>query len=121
MNLDKVQRRLAVMQTQEINARYVDYHRAVNMTFTELQQWAKTECSQLASLDRSPINRNLELLSTKKEDWTKKHFEWAGKTIAFIKRMKENDAGESLTDSDGNECGSKRTISLMNWAYNPNK
>jgi hypothetical protein len=121
MNVDKIQRRLAVMQTQEINVRYIDYHNAVNMSFSELQQWSKTECSHLASLDRSPVNRNLELLSTKKDEWTKKHFEWAGKTIAFINRMKGNSAGDSITDENGNECGSKKTISLKNWAYNPNK
>ena len=26
-----------------------------------------------------------------------------------------------LVDSEGNECGSKRTISLKNWAFDPNK
>lgn len=107
--------------TEEIALRYDDYMSAVNMTFSELQAWAETECSTLASLDRSPIERNLELLSTNKDEWTNKHFEWAGKTIAFINRMRENTAGDLLTDSNGNECGSKRTISLKNWAYDPNK
>lgn len=106
---------------EEIAMRYDDYMSAVNMTFSELQAWAETECSTLASLDRSPIERNLELLSTNKDEWTNKHFEWAGKTIAFINRMRENTAGDLLTDSNGNECGSKRTISLKNWAYDPNK
>ena len=107
--------------TEEIALRYDDYMSAVNMTFSELQAWSETECSTLASLDRSPIERNLELLSTNKDEWTNKHFEWAGKTIAFINRMRENTAGDLLTDSNGNECGSKRTISLKNWAYDPNK
>lgn len=107
--------------TEEIAARYDDYMSAVNMTFSELKAWSETECSTLASLDRSPIERNLELLSTNKDEWTNKHFEWAGKTIAFINRMRENTAGDLLTDSNGNECGSKRTISLKNWAYDPNK
>lgn len=107
--------------TEEIALRYDDYMSAVNMTFSELQAWSETECSTLASLDRSPIERNLELLSTNKDEWTNKHFEWAGKTIAFINRMRENTAGDLLTASNGNECGSKRTISLKNWAYDPNK
>lgn len=107
--------------TEEIAMRYDDYMSAVNMTYSDLKAWAETECSTLASLDRSPIERNLELLSTNKDEWTNKHFEWAGKTIAFINRMKENTAGDLLTDSNGNECGSKRTISLKNWAYDPNK
>lgn len=107
--------------TEEIAMRYDDYMSAVNMTFSELQAWSETECSTLASLDRSPIERNLELLSTNKDEWTNKHFDWAGKTIAFINRMRENTAGDLLTDSNGNDCGSKRTISLKNWAYDPNK
>lgn len=107
--------------TEEIAMRYDDYMSAVNMTYSELKAWAETECSTLASLDRSPIERNLELLSTNKDEWTNKHFEWAGKTIAFINRMRENTAGDLLTDSNGNDCGSKRTISLKNWAYDPNK
>lgn len=107
--------------TEEIALRYDEYMSAVNMTYSDLKAWAETECSTLASLDRSPIDRNLELLSTNKDEWTNKHFEWAGKTIAFINRMRENTAGDLLTDSNGNECGSKRTISLKNWAYDPNK
>lgn len=107
--------------TEEIAMRYDDYMSAVNMTYSDLKAWSETECSTLASLDRSPIERNLELLSTNKDEWTNKHFEWAGKTIAFINRMRENTAGDLLTDSNGNECGSKRTISLKNWAYDPNK
>lgn len=107
--------------TEEIASRYDDYMSAVNMTYSELKAWSETECSTLASLDRSPIERNLELLSTNKDEWTNKHFEWAGKTIAFINRMRENTAGDLLTDSNGNDCGSKRTISLKNWAYDPNK
>ena len=107
--------------TEEIAMRYDDYMSAVNMTYSELKSWSETECSTLASLDRSPIDRNLELLSTNKDEWTNKHFEWAGKTIAFINRMKENTAGDLLTDSNGNDCRSKRTISLKNWAYDPNK
>lgn len=107
--------------TEEIAMRYDDYMSAVNMTYSELKAWAETECSTLASLDRSPIERNLELLSMNKNEWTNKHFDWAGKTIAFINRMRENTAGDLLTDSNGNDCGSKRTISLKNWAYDPNK
>ena len=112
---------LQLASEEEIVARYEDYVRVVNMTYDELNEWAKSECSRLASLDRSPIERNLELLSTPKSEWTEKHFEWAGKTIAFVNRMRENSAGDLLVDSEGNDCGSKRTISLKNWAFDPNK
>ena len=112
---------LTLATQEEIEARYDDYMKAVNMTYSELKAWSETECSQLASLDRGPINRNLNLLQTNKAEWGEKEYNDAGKTIAFINRMRENDAGESVIDENGNECGSKRTISLLNWAYNPNK
>lgn len=117
----ELEKMLQLASEEEIVARYEDYVRVVNMTYDELNEWAKSECSRLASLDRSPIERNLELLSTPKSEWTEKHFDWAGKTIAFVNRMRENSAGDLLVDSEGNECGSKRTISLKNWAFDPNK
>jgi len=119
--IEELEQLLTLATQEEIDARYDDYMNSVNMTYSELKAWSETECSTLASLDRSPIERNLELLQTNKDMWTEKHFEDAGKTIAFINRMRENTAGDILQDSNGNVCGSKRTISLMNWAYNPNK
>jgi hypothetical protein len=119
--LAEIEQLLTLATQEEIDARYDDYMSAVNMTYSELKAWSETECSTLASLDRGPIERNLELLQTNKADWTEKHYEDAGKTIAFINRMRENQAGDILEDSNGNVCGSKRTISLLNWAYNPNK
>jgi len=119
--IEELEQLLTLATQEEIEARYDDYMNAVNMTYSELKAWSETECSTLASLDRGPIERNLELLQTNKADWTEKHYEDAGKTIAFINRMRENQAGDILEDSKGNVCGSKRTISLLNWAYNPNK
>lgn len=119
--MDELTQLLTLATQEEIEARYDDYMNAVNMTYSELKAWSETECSQLASLDRGPINRNLELLQTNKADWNDSHYEDAGKTIAFINRMRENSAGDILEDSNGNVCGSKRTISLLNWAYDPNK
>jgi len=119
--MDELTQLLTLATQEEIDARYDDYMSAVNMTYSELKAWSETECSQLASLDRAPINRNLELLQTNKAEWNDSHYEDAGKTIAFINRMRENSAGDILEDSNGNVCGSKRTISLLNWAYDPNK
>jgi len=119
--MDELTQLLTLATQEEIEARYDDYMNAVNMTYSELKAWSETECSTLASLDRGPIERNLELLQTNKADWNESHYEDAGKTIAFINRMRENSAGDILEDSNGNVCGSKRTISLLNWAYDPNK
>jgi len=96
---------------------YKKYHDTVNMSYSELEAWSETKCSRLASLDRSPINRNLKLLSTQKADWGASEVKSANRTISFVSRMKNMEQGEPVNK----ECPSKRDISLKNWAYNPNK
>ncbi len=96
---------------------FAKYKANINMSYSELLAWSKTEDSKKASLDRSPITRNLELLSTPKDKWTEKHIAWANKTIGFNSRMSKMPQGKPITGSKY----SKRDISLRNWAYNPNK
>lgn len=100
---------------EEIDERYDEYKRTVNMSASELERWSETECSKLASQDLSPIRRNLELLRTNKSDWTEKHYRWAGQTISFVSRMRGNERGEPAREG----CPSKRDISLKNWAFDP--
>jgi hypothetical protein len=100
-----------------INEVYAKYHDTVNMSYSELEAWSKTDCSKLASLDRSPINRNLNLLSKKKSEWGATEVKSANKTISFVSRMKNMEQGQPVSD----KCPSKRDISLKNWAYNPKK
>lgn len=108
-------------EKDEISEVYKRYKDTVNMSASELRAWSETECSRLASVDRTPIKRNLRLLSKKKSEWTKKDVKSANRTISFINRMKGNESGEDVEDSNGNSCGSKRDISLKNWAYDPGK
>ena len=103
--------------SEVIDEVYAKYHDTVNMSYSELESWSKTECSKLASLDRSPINRNLRLLSTKKADWGANEIKSANRTISFVSRMKNMEQGQPVNKT----CPSKRDISLKNWAYNPNK
>lgn len=100
-----------------INEVYAKYHNTVNMSYSELEAWSKTDCSKLASLDRSPITRNLNLLSKKKSEWGSTEVKSANKTISFVSRMKNMEQGQPVSD----KCPSKRDISLKNWAYNPKK
>ena len=100
-----------------INEVYAKYHNTVNMSYSELEAWSKTDCSKLASLDRSPITRNLNLLSKKKSEWGATEVKSANKTISFVSRMKNMEQGQPVSD----KCPSKRDISLKNWAYNPKK
>jgi hypothetical protein len=103
--------------SEVIDEVYAKYQDTVNMSYSELEAWSKTECSKLASLDRSPINRNLRLLSTKKADWGASEVKSANRTISFVSRMKNMEQGQPVNKT----CPSKRDISLKNWAYNPNK
>lgn len=103
--------------TEIIDEVYAKYHNTVNMSYSELKAWSETECSKLASLDRGPITRNLNLLSKKKSEWGANEVKSANRTISFVSRMKNMEQGEPVSKT----CPSKRDISLKNWAYNPNK
>lgn len=101
----------------ELDEVFSKYRATVNMSASELERWSENECSKLASVDRSPIRRNLELLRTKKGSWTEKHVRWANRTISFVSRMRGAEQGEPAKEG----CPSKRDISLKNWAFDPNK
>ena len=96
---------------------YSKYHNTVNMSYSQLKAWSETDCSKLASLDRNPINRNLNLLSKNKSEWGADEVKSANRTISFVSRMKNMEQGEPVSKT----CPSKRDISLKNWAYNPSK
>ena len=103
----------------KISEVYKKYHDTVNMGYNALETWSKNPCSRSASLSRSPIARNLNLLSKKKQDWTMADVRSANRTISFVSRMKGAEQGEKVKGPDGESCPSKRDISLKNWAYNP--
>lgn len=97
---------------------YAKYHATVNMGAVELERWSQTDASKRASLNRSPIQRNLELLRTAKADWSAKHVAWANRTISFVSRMRRVSSGRPVNQDIGY---SKRDISLKNWAFDPKK
>jgi len=103
---------------EELDEVYRKWNRLANMSASDLRAWSETECSRLASVDPvAVIARNLELLETKKDDWTEKHIKNANRAISFIERMRNGEQGEPARDG----CPSKRDISLMNWAHDPRK
>lgn len=107
-------------KSERIAEAYKRYHEVVNMGAAELREWAATEWSKQASIDRSPIERNLTLLETPREKWTLAHASSALRTVNFVSRMKGNEQGEPVK-VDGREGPSKRDISLKNWAFDPSK
>ena len=104
------------MEDKELDKVYSKYKDKVNMTATELLIWSKNPASQLASLDRSPIRRNLRLLRKPKYKWLSYDIDDANKTISFISRMKRVKKGKKVSKNL-----SKRDIALLNWGYNPYK
>jgi hypothetical protein len=96
------------------------YHETVNMGASELREWAKSPWAKKASLSRGPIDRNLTLLETPREEWTLAHARSAMRTVSFVSRMKGAEQGEPVK-IDEREGPSKRDISLKNWAFDPNK
>jgi 2'-5' RNA ligase len=105
---------------ERIDTAFARYHETVNMGAAELEAWAKTEWSRKASLDRTPIERNLRLLRKRKEDWTLADAVAAMRTVTFVSRMRGAEQGEPVK-IDGREGPSKRDISLKNWAFDPAK
>jgi hypothetical protein len=101
-----------------IDGVYKNYRKNVNMSFFELLTWARNPFSRKAGLSRRPIRHSLELLRTPKHKWNMKHVRWANKSIVFIKRLKLTYAGSPVSK----DCPfSRKTISLKNLGYNPNK
>lgn len=94
---------------------YRRYNALVNMSASELERWGRSSCSQLASLDRSPIARNVRLLRKSKSEWTAQDIHDANRTISFISRMRGMPPGRAAAKG----CPSKRDIALMNWGYRP--
>lgn len=108
---------LYVNKALDVDEVYKKYRSTVNMSASSLESWADSECSRQASLDRSPISRNLRLLRKPKSEWTQADATAANRTISFVSRMRGGENGSPVSDG----CPSKRDISLRNWAYNPSK
>lgn len=105
------------MSFSELDQIFSKYSQSTNMSYNELLEWSKNPCSKKASIGRAAINRNLRLKSKNKNEWTLKDIKDAKKAISFLARHKGQPSGKLITD-----CNlSKRSIALMNWAYNPNK
>lgn len=102
----------------ELDKVFAEYQSLTNMGAAELRRWKDNPCSSAAGVDKPPIDRNIELKSTKKEDWTEKHIRWANRTISFVSRMLGNESGEPASK----DCpDSKRNYSLKNWARDVHK
>lgn len=98
----------------KLDETYEQYHKAVNMTYDQLQKWSENECSKKASLTREPIIRNLRLLQKEKKGWTQEDIRDAQKTIAYLSRARFVKSKKPISD----ECKMNRNQAAMaNWGY----
>ena len=101
------------MAQDELDKVYSKYKDKVNMTYTELLIWSKNPASKLASLDRSPIRRNLRLLRKPKYKWLSYDIDDANKTISYIARAKKIKRAKGYKR---NEL-TPNMIAMRNWGY----
>ena len=104
----------------ELDEVYSEWEEAVNMTASELDEWADHPCAPKASVDpEAVLERNKRLLETDKAEWDTDDIADAKRTVSFIERMSDS-ANKPDEPRDGpSGCPSKWAISLLNWAYNP--
>ena len=96
-----------------LNSVYSKYKNSTNMSYSELNKWSKNPCSTKASIGRTAINRNLNLLSTPKSQWTQQDITEANKAISYLARAKTIKSNNNVPG-----CNMTRNeIALKNWAY----
>jgi hypothetical protein len=94
------------------------YHDLVNMGKAELENWEDNPKSELASLDKKPIQRNKKLLGKKKEEWTENDLTEANRVISYISRARAMGKGRVTKKT---EPYGRNQIAMMNWAYDMRK
>jgi hypothetical protein len=109
----------ATLEEDDLDTVYSEWNDHVNMTASQLRKWSKNPCSREASVDpEAVIKRNLRLLEKDKDEWTQNDIDDAKRTTSFISRMTEME-GETTADGGSHGCPDDKSISLLNWAFNP--
>ena len=104
----------------ELDEVYSDWDDAVNMTASQLDEWADHPCADQASVDPEAVrDRNMHLLETDKSDWGSDEMEDAKRTISFVSRMSDEENKPDAPKDGANGCPSDWAVSLLNWAHNP--
>jgi hypothetical protein len=118
------------MPFDNVDKLFEEFNDRVNMTASELEAWQDSENFDVYKQRKSggedimkPSNDAIQLLETPKSQWEDKddgfnEVEEANQLLSFTSRMKANDNGEPMPDSDPEL--SKRDASLINWGLDPN-
>ncbi|MBH8566473.1 DUF3140 domain-containing protein [Nostoc sp. CENA67] len=99
-----------------------EFHSSVNMTAKELESWLKTEESQSVgqkkdddeSIGHKSGKHIIELLKSKKDDYSDDDLSHMKKVISYIHR-------HSVQQPEGDVEHTRWRYSLMNWGHDPLK
>jgi RimK family alpha-L-glutamate ligase len=131
-----VMRRTGVYESldSEKEEKYKKWKELVNMGPKELEKFIDSEEGQEAGLSRKEAGDAgssggkitsgrdsaraiVRMLQKKKEDWTSNDWEWVGKQISFISRMKGNEG----PNRDDKGRPTRKLLSLKIWGHDPEK
>lgn len=113
---------------------YKKWKKLINMSANEIQKFLDSEDGKEAGLSRKEsatagasggkiksgrdsARAIIRMLGTKVEDWTENDWDWSGRQISFISRMKSNPG--PLYDEKGRKT--RKLLSLLVWGHDPRK
>lgn len=106
---------------------YSKWKKLVNMSAKEIKSFLDSDDGKVAGLSRSEASDEgiksgrdsaraiIRMLETPVSDWTNNDWEWAGRQVSFISRMKGVDG--SLKDEKGEPT--RKLLALKVWGHNP--
>lgn len=114
--------------------KYRTWKKLINMSAKEIQKFLDSDEGKEAGLSRKEAatagsgggkiksgrdsaRAIIRMLGTKVEDWTENDWEWLGRQISFISRMKSNPG--PLYDEKGKKT--RKLLSLLVWGHDPRK
>lgn len=125
-------------QEKKLRGLYSRWSSLVNMTPSELKRYIDSEDGKNSGLSRSEassagVSRGRDsakaIIRMKEkasgvnqaiEKWSTTEWEWAGRQVSFISRMKGNQ-GPLYTTVDGKKVRTRKLMSLLIWGHNPKK
>ena len=119
---------------EEKSSLYKEWQKLVNMSGKEIESFLDSDGGEEAGLSRKEAGKAgadgkkitsgrdsaraiIRMLDTPKEKWTPNDWEWAGKQVNFINRMKG--AKGAMRDEKGRPT--RKLLALKVWGYNPEK
>lgn len=138
MNINKIARKIAFRylfakdrSQEEKDEIFSKWRELINMSPSELQEWAKNPDRLKASINRQEakkehggihsgydsLHRIKRRINKKRSEWTSEDYDNAAQENSFNSRMLGNTPGAPVSETKS----SKWEISLRNWGHDPRK